>query len=216
MPNIPTTSGVYCILNEITGKLYIGSAINLRERRRQHFRLLKEGIHPNTHLQNSVNHYGLSAFYFYIIELCNKEELIQLEQNYMDETECYNMNNGYNLCPVAGSRLNSKASAETKAEMSKRRRGKNNNFYGKQHNDKTRAKISRAKKGKKLSDETRAKMSASRKGKSCPANSRPGKRNPMYGKKHSAKIKKQLSELKKKEWREYYAERDSRQLLLFG
>ena len=216
MPNIPTTSGVYCILNEITGKLYIGSAVNLRERRRQHFGLLRKGSHHSAHLQNSVNHYGLSAFHFYIIELCSQGELIQLEQKYMDETDCCNIRNGYNLCPVAGSRLNSKASAETKAKMSKRRRGKNNGFYGKQHSDETKAEISKANTGRQFSDDMRARMSASRKGKSYPAHSQPGKQNPMYGKKHSAEIKKQLSELKKKEWREYYAERDSRQLLLFG
>lgn len=219
MSDIPTTSGIYCILNEITGKLYIGSAVNLRERRRQHFRLLREGIHVNTYLQHSVNKYGLSAFSFHIIELCDKQELLPREQIYLDETKCYCAKNGYNVCKFAGSKINTRDSAETRLKKSAARKGNKNSFYGKRHTDETKAKISRANSrensahyGKRFSEETRAKMSAA-------LRSRPklfGKRNPFYGKKHSADSITKMSEARRRHWKQYYyAERDAFQLLLF-
>jgi excinuclease UvrABC nuclease subunit len=38
--------GVYCIKNKVNGKVYVGSSVNIRRRKTQHFVNLKRGIHP--------------------------------------------------------------------------------------------------------------------------------------------------------------------------
>lgn len=50
--------GIYKITNTATNKVYIGSSINLNNRRREHFRRLEEGTHKNSKLQNSYNKHG--------------------------------------------------------------------------------------------------------------------------------------------------------------
>lgn len=49
----PKKSGVYCIINLIDGKRYVGSAIDLKERLNQHYRELSTHKHFNDHLQRS-------------------------------------------------------------------------------------------------------------------------------------------------------------------
>jgi hypothetical protein len=56
--------------------------------------------------------------------------------------------------------LGMKHTDEWKEEMSRRNSGKDNPFYGRQHSEKTKRKISIAKQGGKVSDETKAKLSA--------------------------------------------------------
>ena len=181
---IPSAPGIYCILNEITGKLYIGSSVNLYNRKRKHFQMLARGCHLNKHLQSSVAKYGLSAFSFNIIELIDdKEMLIEREQFYMDEAASYKRANGYNSSPTASSNLGFQHSDETKARISEARKGKKHPLWGTHLSNETKAKISKAFKGKKLSDETRAKMSKATK----------GEKHPMWGKQRSNETKAKIS-----------------------
>lgn len=104
------TSGVYCILNTITGKRYVGSAINLHERLRDHKYQLCKKIHCNTKLQNTWNKHGEKVFTFEIIELVPKEKCIECEQKWIDfYNSCVN---GYNIVPNARSNLGRIASPE--------------------------------------------------------------------------------------------------------
>jgi excinuclease UvrABC nuclease subunit len=45
-------SGIYCIKNIINDKMYIGSAVNLKTRRYEHFHFLTKNKHHNRHLQS--------------------------------------------------------------------------------------------------------------------------------------------------------------------
>jgi len=78
-------SGIYSITSFIKGRIYIGSAINLRERKIDHFASLKKGNHHNTYLQNHYNKYKKKDLQFSIVEFCLKENLIQREQYYIDQ-----------------------------------------------------------------------------------------------------------------------------------
>lgn len=81
--------GVYCIKNKINSKLYIGSSNNIDVRISTHFRNLKENKHHNQVLQNSYNKYGKHNFTYEILEIVNdeinKEELLLIEQKYIDK-----------------------------------------------------------------------------------------------------------------------------------
>jgi predicted GIY-YIG superfamily endonuclease len=48
-------SGIYKIVNTKTGKIYIGSAQNIKCRFGNHLSELRRGVHHSIHLQNSYN-----------------------------------------------------------------------------------------------------------------------------------------------------------------
>lgn len=132
-------SGIYKIENIQNGKFYIGSAVTLNIRKNKHFNELKKNTHYNTYLQNSYNKYGLEAFEFLILEECNKEQLIEREQYYIDT-----LKPAYNICPIAYSTLGRIPTIETKLKMSKSQTGR-------KHSEKSKLKMSLNKKGIKLS-----------------------------------------------------------------
>lgn len=106
------SSGIYIILSITNGKRYIGSAVNLRERKNLHFSELKRR-HHNKHLQNHYNKYGKDDLYFGILEFCSKENLISREQYYLDF-----LSPEFNIDPIAGSRLGAKFTKVHKNKIS--------------------------------------------------------------------------------------------------
>lgn len=112
-------SGIYKILNKINGKFYIGSASYLNNRKSNHKRDLVANKHKNSHLQSAFNKYGIDAFEFIVIEYCDKRLLLEREQYWLDITQCYNREIGYNILKVANSRIGVKHTEETKAKFKK-------------------------------------------------------------------------------------------------
>lgn len=129
---------IYCILNSINNKCYIGSAISAYNRKYEHFYKLKNRIHFNFHLQNAYNKYGKENFEFKIIEnVEDPKDLIKREQWFID-----NLKPQYNLTNVAGSTLGYKHSSETKEKCRKRMLG-NKYLLGHKHSEETKKKISK-------------------------------------------------------------------------
>jgi group I intron endonuclease len=58
--------GIYLITNTVTGKVYIGQAVNIRRRWESHRHYLAAGTHRNCHLQRSWIKRGPEAFVFSI------------------------------------------------------------------------------------------------------------------------------------------------------
>lgn len=116
-------SGIYKIFDVYTHFVYVGSAVNISKRWQWHIKDLKANKHRNKYLQNAWNKYGENAFRFQIIECCNKEQLIELEQSWINVLNCVRPN-GYNLAPKAGSSLGIKRSAETKEKQRQLKLGK--------------------------------------------------------------------------------------------
>ena len=59
-------SGVYEIVNTITGDCYIGSSVDLERRKRQHFRENVWKHKPNKQLYKDMKQYGKNNFLFKI------------------------------------------------------------------------------------------------------------------------------------------------------
>ena len=89
--------GIYCITNLINKNIYLGSTNNFEKRKKQHLRDLRANRHHNIHLQRAYNLYGKNSFKFEILEQCKEEDLLTLEQKYLDKyfdngKNCYNIN----------------------------------------------------------------------------------------------------------------------------
>lgn len=99
--------GVYVIEQIGCQKYYIGSSKSIRSRWHQHRMSLKQGKHHSPYLQNAWTKYGEEAFEFWVVEECNRDELLIREQEYIDT-----LNPVFNVCPKAGSREGSKYTPE--------------------------------------------------------------------------------------------------------
>lgn len=154
------TSGVYKITSTVhPERIYVGSAVDISERWRVHLRHLKKGRHHSILLQRHVNKYGLSDIQFSVITICAKEDLLKVEQVFIDGYKPY-----FNIAIVAGSpMLGRKASEEAKAKMSKSKMG-NKNKLGYKTSDEHKKAISESLFGHKPSEEAKSKMSESAKG----------------------------------------------------
>lgn len=101
-------SGVYKITNVVTNDFYIGSSIQLSNRKKQHFIQLIKGIHNNKYLQNSFNKHEKLNFVFDIICTCPPEYCLKLEQWFID-----NLKPTYNQLQKAGNSLGYKHTSES-------------------------------------------------------------------------------------------------------
>lgn len=78
-------SGIYEIRNVVNGHRYIGSAIDIDKRFERHIKNLRRSTHYNKHLQAAWNKYGEQSFSFSALELCPKEQLYYIEQEFIDD-----------------------------------------------------------------------------------------------------------------------------------
>lgn len=159
-------SGIYVIVNLKNGKKYLGSAKKLERRFKYHFYMLARNMHSNKHLQNAFNKFGENNFEFKIIEFCNKESCLNIEQKYLDEI--FSMINHddfyYNIAKNATSpMLGLKLSPEACLKVSKA-------FKGKSHTEEAKEKNRQAHLGKKHTEESKNKIK----------NSLIGSKNPRY------------------------------------
>lgn len=145
------TSCIYQIRNLINGKIYIGSTFDFRYRFSKHKNDLKQNKHDNSYLQASWNKHGEKAFVFEVLEICDKEKLIEREQYWLDKTQCYKRYSGYNICIVSQSPLGIKRSKETRAKMSAWQ-------IGRKMSDEAKKKIGDANRGRKHTKEELEKM----------------------------------------------------------
>lgn len=99
---------IYCILNKVNSKRYIGSSVNFYTRKKLHLSQLKRDVHHSRYLQRSWNKYGEDNFTFIVLEkVDNKDNLLVREQWWLDNSNCE-----YNWCKIAGSSLGVKRTPE--------------------------------------------------------------------------------------------------------
>jgi group I intron endonuclease len=203
------TSGVYLILNTLNSRIYIGSAIDVQKRWKEHRGTLRKGTHVNRHLQRAFSKYSEAAFEILMLEytLPHKDALMMREQHYLDWLQPFG-SDGYNICRKAGSVLGVKRSLKHREQIRQRmignipwnkgkkrppfsdewrrkmgRPGESNPFYGKQHSVKTRTILS-VKATERLSDPTKNPMYGTH---------LPSEKNGMFGKTHPPEVRERMA-----------------------
>jgi len=103
--NNTTNAGIYKITCTVNKRFYIGSSIEIKTRIRSHFNNLRINKHINKSLQNTYNKYGELSFKIECIECVdnniNYNNLILLEQKYLDALKPWDEKIGFNLCKIA-------------------------------------------------------------------------------------------------------------------
>lgn len=117
-------SGIYIIKSTINDKCYVGSAISIIRRIRDHKNFLRNDKHYNKKLQNHYNKYGIDSLSYNILEYCDKSILIEREQYFID-----NLRPFFNICKIAGTTLGItykiyEPTKEKKKKISNSRKGK--------------------------------------------------------------------------------------------
>jgi len=177
-------SGIYKIESKLKSeRFYIGSATNIEFRWLNHLCNLRKNKHHSIKLQRHYNKYGESDLQFSILLGCNKEDLIKVEQYFIDS-----YNPWFNICKKAGNQFGIKRSKKTLKKMSESHKGQTPWLKGKKLSEEAKKRISNTAKerykteknpmygvhilgdkhwnyGRKASIETKQKMSKSRIGK---------------------------------------------------
>jgi group I intron endonuclease len=153
-------SGIYKIESKIKPRrIYIGSTKNISQRWNDHLKRLRTNRHENRKLQNHYNKYRETDLQFSVLLGCDKEDLIKIEQYFIDSYNPY-----FNICKKANSNLGIKRTEEHIRKWLESRR-RNGSFI---MSEEARRKISESlkglRKGIKLSEEHIKKLSESHKG----------------------------------------------------
>lgn len=79
------TAGVYAIRNRATGKVYVGTSLDIPTRVRGHLSMLKTGWHHNRRLQEDWVAFGASAFSFCLLNATSADaDLIAAERHWIE------------------------------------------------------------------------------------------------------------------------------------
>lgn len=191
-------SGIYKIQSKIRpDRCYIGSSSNIGIRFKNHISELKSNRHQNQRLQNHFNKYGETDLQFSILLGCDKDDLIRIEQYFIDSYNPF-----FNICKTAGN-INRIYSEETLKKMSESHKGLNTWIKGRKMSDEQKKKISQAfkgripwNKGKKMSPETCKKMSAALMGNTNSVGKTNGEKHYLFGKHHTEESKQKIRKKK--------------------
>lgn len=97
------TTGIYKLTNVVNGKIYIGQSKNIHLRMKYHMADSVRVNDPrgNYPMYDDMRKYGFENFKLDIIELCEEDELNELERKYILEYNSTDENIGYNLTAEA-------------------------------------------------------------------------------------------------------------------
>ena len=90
-------AGIYCLINKINGKRYIGSSKHIKERLLEHLTQLESRTHSNKELQEAFDTDGLDICIVEYIEDANdREAILDCEQKWINFYNSTNPEYGYN------------------------------------------------------------------------------------------------------------------------
>lgn len=182
----------------ISGKPYVGSSNNIKNRWQNHRSMLNRSIHYNSHLQKAWNKYGKEGFTWKVLEECEREFLVEREQYWIDRFDAYK--NGYNQRPIANSPKGMKLSDEQKEKIKQGmssesiRKKLSENAKARKHSKDRKEKISQSLMGIHRSDETKERMRKAAKLRVITPEHRAKIAQNRKGKRHSAEARAKISE----------------------
>lgn len=147
--------GIYCILNLVNDKIYIGQSVDIERRLRSHISYLINSKHHNQYLQRAFDKYGFDNFVFSPILECNEDKLDYYEVKYILEFDSMDFNKGYNL--ESGGNSNKRIHPDIVKKQVDARKGWH-------HSPESKKRLSEANTGRKHTLEARKKISEARKG----------------------------------------------------
>jgi group I intron endonuclease len=193
---IPSSSGIYKITCTANKKIYIGSAVNLRDRKSTHWSKLHRNEHGNPKLQNAWNKYGPDAFTFETLELVLPMSLTAREQYWFNKLNPFDRK-GFNIYREAGSPLGTKQTPEQIERMRQTKLGRKQTpehiknrtqqAIGRKHSPERIEKNKQTHLGKKLPPEQIEKMRQSHIGMKASPETIENMRQAQRGKKPSPK-----------------------------
>ena len=89
-------SGIYKVVHKPSGKVYIGSSVDIAARWKNHRTGLLRGKHHSVSLQETFNRDGLHSFSFVLLEQCAREDLAPKEMEWLSRYDSMNMDKGFN------------------------------------------------------------------------------------------------------------------------
>jgi hypothetical protein len=115
--------GVYGIICNSDGRLYVGGAKDLYDRYSTHKYKLNKKEHCNRYLQQLHNENPECLEFFVIEEIRDASTLREREQFWMDFYQSYQIEHGFNINPNSKSPLGFKMTEEGKAKIGAAHRG---------------------------------------------------------------------------------------------
>src|SRR5690242_10297454 len=89
-------AGIDQIRHVASGKVYIGSAVDIQRRWRYHKGELKRDTHHNQILQRTWRKYGPDAFVFDVLQvIADKGTLVRIEQEWLDRVRPFDRKVGF-------------------------------------------------------------------------------------------------------------------------
>lgn len=183
--------GVYVIRNSVDHRVYIGSSANIDERLRIHTTHLVNNKHHSRYLQRFVNKYGIGTIRFEVLEFCASENLIAVEQRFIEMFDCANYRKGFNMSKQAHSCKGVKHTKATRNKMAE-------NMRNRPVTDKMRAAFIAANKARVYDSEVMRQRATGRKPSAETTAKRTASLRATYAAKTPEQKATQLSNLKRK------------------
>lgn len=204
----PESAGIYKLICNNNGKVYIGKATNLYKRINRHKNCAKFTTNKYR-LQNAITKHGWENFSVEILEIFenfdgvgDNDRLLDRESHYIKLFESTNHDKGYNICEystdtggkplsdkhkesIKQSLLGRTFSDETKEKMRQSQ-------LGKKMSDEQKEKLRHVNLGKNLTDETKEKIRIANTGREKSPETREKLRLANVGKKRSEEMKNKL------------------------
>ena len=195
MREYPECAGIYKLVCNTNGKIYIGKSTNIYKRINRH-KNSPNCIDNRYLLQNAIIKHGWDSFSVEILEIFenfkssdDNEYLLDRESYYIRHFESNDLDKGYNICEYSTDTGGKPLSEDHKEKIRK-------SLLGRVFTEDHKEKIRRSQLGKKLTDECKEKLKEINTGKKHSEETKEKIRNARLGKKHSDETKQKIRELK--------------------